>query len=294
MKFKTMSVSVLLFLSASAFGVEKQWQYLLDNELSKWELWMGVPHSSIKGLPSGTHTSEKIFSDILGRGMGLNNDPKKVFSVKQHGGEKILSITGEIFGGLTTLNDYENYHLSLQVKWGEKKWPPRLELARDTGLLFHCRGDHGVLWFVWKSCLEFQIMEDSFGDFLPLVGTSGKVRADTVNNGEVDYFRFNPSGSVYSNETSFVKGGQDVEKAHGEWNHLELYSVGTKAAFVVNGVIVMFVEEAKDKYGNALSAGQIQLQSEGAEVYYKDIKIRPINEFPAVIMEPLNVSTPAR
>jgi hypothetical protein len=32
-----------------------------------------------------------------------------------------------------------------------------------------------------------------------------------------------------------------------------------------------------------LTAGQIQIQSEGAEVYYRDIKLRPITEFPEAL-----------
>ena len=29
-----------------------------------------------------------------------------------------------------------------------------------------------------------------------------------------------------------------------------------------------------------LTVGQIQIQSEGAEVYYRDLKIRPLTQFP--------------
>ena len=67
--------------------------------------------------------------------MGLNNDPLKVFSVKEIDGESILCITGEIYGGLTTRQEFENYHLSLQFRWGDKKWAPRENKKRDSGLL---------------------------------------------------------------------------------------------------------------------------------------------------------------
>ena len=34
-----------------------EWRSLLDEELSDWEIWMGVPHVSVSGLPEGTPRS---------------------------------------------------------------------------------------------------------------------------------------------------------------------------------------------------------------------------------------------
>lgn len=272
----------LLFLcfSLTSHALDRQWELLLDEDLTKWELWMGVPHSAITGLPDNTHTSDSIFTDVVGRGMGLNNDPKKVFSVNKVKDETILTITGEIFGGLTTLQEYQNYHLSLKVKWGDKKWPPRLNLPLDTGVLFHCQGEHAVVWSVWKSCLEFQIMEGYFGAFIPLMGTSGKVKSEIASYGNQKYFKYSPSSQIYNKKVSEVLPSLNIEKPHGQWNHLELYVLGDKAVFVVNNTVVMTVEEMTDKYGQVLSKGQLQIQSEGAEVFYKEIKIRSIQAFP--------------
>ena len=35
-------------------AAEEKWTDLLDPQLSQCELWMGVPHTSVKGLPEGT------------------------------------------------------------------------------------------------------------------------------------------------------------------------------------------------------------------------------------------------
>jgi Domain of Unknown Function (DUF1080) len=130
------------------------WYPLLDRNLSQWEVFMGVPHPSVDvDWPS------KSESGTIGQPMGLNNDPLKVFSVKEMEGETVLCITGQIYGGLTTLKEYENYHLSLQFKWGDKKWPPRNNQKRDSGLLVHCVGKHGAFWNVWMRSLECQIQD---------------------------------------------------------------------------------------------------------------------------------------
>ncbi|MDQ8198000.1 sulfatase [Pelagicoccus enzymogenes] len=94
-----------------------QWKPLLDKELSKWELWLGVPHPSVSGLPDGTPTAPRPQDGVP---LGLGNDPKNVFSVIEENGTPVLKITGEIYGGLTTLEAYQNYHFSAEVKWGEK------------------------------------------------------------------------------------------------------------------------------------------------------------------------------
>src|SRR5262245_59938745 len=56
---------------------------------------------------------------------GLNNDPKRVFSVVEVDGAPAIRVSGEMFGALTTRAEYENYRLRLEYKWGTKRWPPR-------------------------------------------------------------------------------------------------------------------------------------------------------------------------
>jgi hypothetical protein len=99
------------------------------------------------------------------KALGLNNDPKNVFSCKEMDGETVLHISGEIYGALTSKNEYENYHLRLQYKGGEKKWEPRLERERDSGILYYCVGPHGAFWNVWMQAQEFQVQEGDCGDY---------------------------------------------------------------------------------------------------------------------------------
>ena len=72
---------------------------------------------------------------------GRNNDPEKVFTVA--GGQ--LHISGKVFGGLLTENSHENYHLTVEYKWGEKKWPPREICHVAAGIVLHASGTPGDL-----------------------------------------------------------------------------------------------------------------------------------------------------
>ncbi|MGA9637248.1 ThuA domain-containing protein, partial [Flavobacterium sp.] len=80
--------------------IAKGGENLFDSNLSKWDVWMGAVH------PTVDVDFEKSVNVQSGKPMGLNNDPKKVFSVHKENGEDILHVTGEIYGGLTTKNEY--------------------------------------------------------------------------------------------------------------------------------------------------------------------------------------------
>ncbi|MEO0793632.1 MAG: DUF1080 domain-containing protein [Verrucomicrobiota bacterium] len=268
-------IFVTLLFSSSLFADD--WESLLDPELSKFEIWMGVPHATVVGLPEGTYQSDNVHK---GTPMGLDNDVKGVFTIVEEGDELILRVSGEIYGGITTLEDYANYHLRMKVRWGEKKWEPRLNAKRDSGLLYNCYGEHGKFWQVWKACMEFQIQETDFGDFIPLGGVKAFVRGKNLEKRQL----YDPEAEEYVN-AYYVTKSHDAEKPYGEWNQLDLYVIGNDAVHVVNGEIVMVIEDATKQDGTPLVSGQIQLQSEAAEIDYKDIELKNIDAFPPAIAE---------
>ncbi len=254
------------------------WRYLLDKDLSQWESWIGIPHKTVQipGIP--TSLSENGINN--GTPLGLNNDPLKIFTTREENGTPILAVTGQIYGGLTTKEDFENYHLSLEFKWGEKKWEPRLTRQRDSGLLVHCVGRHGAFWNVWMRSLECQIQEYDVGDFFALAGTEADIPSVMIPEAKRSRYQL---GAALLPVRNSAQRSENYEKPTGEWNTVEVYTVGDRTIHVVNGKLNMVLLNTREFQGETtkpLTKGKIQLQSEGAEVYYRDVKLRPLAAFP--------------
>lgn len=258
-------------------AADEEWKPLLDESLSQWEIFMGVPHESVD-VPGFPKSSSK--DSRSGTPIGLGKDPLGVFSTKQEGGETILYITGQIYGGLSTKEEYGDYHLSLEMKWGEKKWEPRLADRRDSGVLVHATGPHGKFWDVWMASLECQIQEHDCGDFIGLAGASAVIRVGPSPAPD-KRMTYNPDGEPKRTK-GYINARTDADKPNGEWNKIEIYTLGDSAVFVVNGVVNMVLTESLIR-NKPLTKGKIQIQSEAAEVSYRDIKIRPIKAFPKEI-----------
>jgi hypothetical protein len=47
-------------------------------------------------------------------------DPRRVFRVT----DGMLHVTGDGLGSVITKNEYRDYHLVLEFKWGPRTWPP--------------------------------------------------------------------------------------------------------------------------------------------------------------------------
>jgi len=281
---KHLEEGILWAMYKTNLEINDRGEDLLDKNLSKWDVWMGGVHTSVDldvEKSDNVKTSEPL---------GLNNDPKKVFSITKENDEEILTITGEIYGGLTSKQEYGNYHFKTQFKWGEKKWEPRLNAKRDSGILYHAKGPHGAFWNVWMASLEFQVQEGDCGDFIALDDVYGDVPSNRklYANGN-PYFIYDPNGKHTPLKWSkgFESGQASksglYEKPNGEWNTLEIYCLENESIHLVNGKVVNRVKNARYDIGGKtipVRRGRIQIQSEGAEIYYKNMIIRPINEFP--------------
>ena len=260
---------------------------LLNSDLSYWYKWIGVPHTSVTGLPEGTPKGD----GMNGIPLGLN-DQKEVFKVVDLNGEPVIRVSGEIYGGLTTKKEYENYHFHLQYKWGVKKWAPRLNELRDMGIMFHLTGkNEDAFWSVFMMGIECQISEKTSGDLFLVPNKTFSIRpvAD-VRVGEGYKWSVNaPLRQLggFVNDSSNLSRSENFESDSAKWTKMDVYTVGSSAVYLVNGHVVMAFQNAglqhADKTVTPLTKGKIQLQSEGAEAYYKDITIQSISEIPADI-----------
>ena len=266
--------------------LSKKWTPLLQGDLhTNWDVFIGAPHATVQGLENVDPKSNGMNATPL----GLNNDPKKVFSIETLNGEQVLHISGEIYGALTSKKEYKNYHLKLQFKWGEKIWAPRVGQPRDSGILYHCTGPYSKFWKVWMQSQEFQVQEGDVGDYYSLSGTEmnipsikkeGAKEFDFVKDGQLNKF-----WSIDKTFPGHCNKGFDNEKPHGEWNTLELICFEGNSLHIVNGEVVMALFDSKYKTVEGqilpLQKGRIQIQSEAAEVFYKNIEIKAIDGMPS-------------
>jgi hypothetical protein len=120
-------------------GAGEPWRPLFNGrDLSGWDTWLGIPHPSVQGLDRPRNAEGKYTEPL-----GLNVDPKHVFTVVSTDGAPAIRISGEIFGALTSRDEFDDFHVRLELKWGEKKWPPKAEVVRDSGLLYYAVGEQG-------------------------------------------------------------------------------------------------------------------------------------------------------
>ncbi len=274
----------LLLLINTSFMPPKEWTKLLDKNLSKWENYESYRHKvGYKGqVPADANG--KLIPPI-----GYNKNEANVFAVVMQNGEPVLHISGEIYGCIYTKQDFENYDFKLKVKWGSKKWVPRLTEPWDSGILYNSQGPAGIdYWHSWMLSQEFQVSAhengNSMGDYWCIANSQADIRADYSPN--KDSLKYDPKGEMVTlgNGKHFVQASGNYESPHGEWTELELISFGGKSLHIVNGHVVMALSNSSYKEGNQrkpLTHGKIQLQSEAAEVFYKDIMIRKITEIPS-------------
>lgn len=280
-----MRIQILLGLSAIIFfscKEEAKWTNLLDMELSQWDNYLSFRY------PEGY--DDEVLLDKFGspiQPIGLNKDSFGVFTMIEENNEPVLKVSGEIYGCVFTKKEFENYHFRLKVKWGGKKWHPRKNLLKDSGIMYHSIGPLGAEgWKSWMLSQEFQIMEGHFGDFWSQANSAIDIRAfipEYIMNPVADKSQpFLPMGEG-EEVPGYCMRSANYEKPDGDWNTLELICFENKSIHLVNGQVVMILRNSRyveDGVKIPMNKGNIQLQSEACEVFYKDIEIRQLESLP--------------
>jgi hypothetical protein len=160
----------------------------------------------------------------------------------------VIFCDGSIPVYILTEREFGDYVLKLEWRWGdsakEKKNP-------NSGVFVHVVGENKI----WPKGVEAQLAADHAGDFWLVDGfrlSVDKSRQDPKS--ERHYFRLK----------------DDVEKPRGEWNQYEITCKGPSIKLVVNG---HFVNEGTSA---ELTKGKILLQSEGSEIHFRNIELKPI------------------
>ena len=244
------------------------WSNLFNGkDLSGWYTYQREPEPSsiVSNIPKdadGNYTEP----------IGLNNDPLEVFSVVEEDGAPAIRISGETFGILVTERNFSDYHLQLQFKWGEEKYPPRANEKKDSGILYHSIGKEGAWGGVWMKSLECQVQETDCGDYISVDSVYADVPAVWNDADEKFYYTANAEKITFDHNRAYCNKSDDFENPMGEWNTMDIYTYKGNSIHVVNGEVNMriyntrYVDNGKEI---PLTRGKIQLQSEGAEIYYR-------------------------
>ena len=279
MRYPGMLVVGILAVRGALCAAESWTPLFNGKDLEGWRTWLAKPHESV-AVPSEPRDDSGHYLKPL----GWDRDPLGVFTVAEIDGQAAIHVSGQIMGCLETKSTYGDYHLRLQFKWGEKRWAPRAQTPRDSGLLYHVHSEPGFSSGIWPRSIEFQIQEHDCGDLYAIglqITVLAKLREQLPPiydpQGEPILFRqVKPIGN------RCVRLG-DFEKPCGEWNTLDLICLGDESIHVVNGHIVMRLAKAQRIDGanpEPLKSGNILLQSEGAEVFYRNVELRPIKTIP--------------
>jgi Domain of Unknown Function (DUF1080) len=277
----------LLAPAARPLSAASGWTPLWNGkDLTGWTTWIQKPSAS-SNVPGLKRDADGKYLEPIGSG----RDPLGVFTIASDvDGRPAIRISGEAFGELRTTGSYENYHLRLQFKWGERQWPPRDKpgTPRDSGLLYHVHAPPGAEGRTWARSIELQIQEHDVGD-LYAVGSVIAVRAKARKGTEPLLYDYDPAGEwTFFSQSQGSQGRcikqPDNEKPTGEWNTVELIAFGEDSIHIVNGKVVMRLHGPTRIDGPLpapVTSGPLILQSEGAEVFYRDIEIRPITAIPS-------------
>ena len=210
----------------------------------------------------------------------------------------VLQVTGKGFGYFRTKESYQNYHLVLDYKWGEKTWSKREDRARDCGLLLHSHGPDGSFGGAWQSCIQAQMLEGSMGDINVLSGKTGDdqlipsqltVEVEKIEKGYRfkkggESMTFPPQGKSVASirwkdrdpnwkDAKGFRGAKDVDHPVGQWNRMEVICDGDSYKILINGTLVNEGSKASP------AAGFIGVQNEWAECFIRRFELWPIGGF---------------
>ncbi len=96
------------------------------------------------------------------------------------------------------------------------------------------------------------------------------------------------SGGLYNNQDNPSKPLVSVDNPIGEWNNFRIRMIGDKVTVFLNGVLVadnVTMENYWDRSQPIFPTGQIELQSHGSKLHFREIKIKELGETEVALLE---------
>jgi hypothetical protein len=177
---------------------------------------------------------------------------KLIVADNEMDGNNVWSIRNEVIyckgipkGYMRTESEYSNYILHIDWRWVEKEG--------NSGVLLHIQEPDQV----WPFCFECQLKSGKAGDFV------------LIGEGSIDV-----DGQKYINSKKFLvipKRQESNENSIGKWNSYKIVCKNDKITCYVNGVL-----QNKGTHASR-SGGKIGLQSEGAPIEFRNIRLELLN-----------------
>jgi 3-keto-disaccharide hydrolase len=172
-----------------------------------------------------------------------NAKMEDVWSIDKEQG--IILCKGNPLGYIRTTADYTNYVLRLQWRFN-----PVTKKAGNSGVLLRVQMPDKV----WPKSIEAQLQSGQAGDFWLIDEARLNTPVERVDQGT-------PRHRLRTKTN---------EKPIGEWNDYEITVDGDRVTLKVNGEVLNGGTGAEE------IPGKIALQSEGAEIQFRNIRLTPI------------------
>lgn len=177
-------------------------------------------------------------------------EPSKVYEFT----DGMIRMHGENMGYLMTKKSHKNFELSLEFRWNMEQKFNRGNGKKNSGVMYNIPLDSPDN--IWPKGIQFQIKENTTGDFIFLDKVTAKVNGKLIEAG----------ASVTSPKFSAN------ENPYGEWNTVVIQSFNGKITQYLNGKLVNECTESSSV------EGKISLNYEGSPIDFRNIQLKNISK----------------
>ncbi len=257
MKRASIQIMLALSFSLSAAAVEKEEGFKTIFNGQNWDGWYLKIRSGDEEMARKVYAIEDgvihVFNDAFPEEYNLDTG------------------ANDTHGLFYTEKAYTNYVLRFEYKWGTKKANNFSQWQYDAGVYYHVTDDR-----IWPVGIEYQIRYDHTKD--------RNHTGDLIRPGGAGYTWYAAADGTYLHPDD---GGKPYDKGwlhyarptanhhalDGQWNACEIIVMGDQYAIhKLNGDVVNMAFELKP------AAGIFGFQSETAEIFYRNIRIREYDQ----------------
>jgi hypothetical protein len=166
----------------------------------------------------------------------------------------MIRMHGDNIGYLMTYKSYKNFELTLEFRWNIEEKFSKGNAKKNSGVMYNIPTDSPDN--IWPKGIQFQMKENTTGDFIFLDNITAVVNGKLVEGG----------ASVTSAKF------ESNENPHGEWNKVIIHSFNGKITQYLNGKLVNQCTDASSK------AGRISLNYEGSPIDFRNIRLKNISK----------------